>query len=215
LALLSCNSQLDNTPENLTIEETSKKSIKLHKLNKLLTIGDFNGDGKQDTIFQHHVSGLTNSEIEYAPDPFENDWDTVVKWFYEQKSKVNLTFGSSKQNILDLGTAHGLYCLINIGDNNYDQKDEIALVVDCLDYSRVNSCTIYTLCKNHLKLLKQFQIHEDAFNFNSKKAPVFYEIKEFLERRDGIWIYKDYAQIDYDNPEDVGKMLPLKLGSCN
>jgi hypothetical protein len=97
----------------------------------------------------------------------------------------------------------------------YNQKDEIALVVDCLDYSRVNSCTIYTLCKNHLKLLKQFQIHEDAFNFNSKKAPVFYEIKEFLERRDGIWIYKDYAQIDYDNPEDVGKMLPLKLGSCN
>jgi hypothetical protein len=215
LVLLSCNSQIDITTENLIKEEISKKNIKLHKLKKLLAIGDFNGDGKQDTIFQHHVSGLTNTEIEYAPDPFENDWDTVVKWFYDQESKVYLSLGESKQNILDLGIAHGLYCLINIGDNNNDQKDEIALVVDYLDYSRVNSCKIHTICENKLKLLKQFQIHEDAFNFHSKKAPLFYEIKEFLEQRDGIWIYKDYAQIEYDNPEDVGKMLPLILETCD
>jgi hypothetical protein len=95
-----------------------------------------------------------------------------------------------------------------------DGKDEIAFVIDHLDYSRVNSCKIYSLCQGKWILLKQFGILEDAFDFTTEKAPIFEKITGFLEKQKGKWVYKDYLQESYDNPEDVGKMLPLKLKKC-
>ena len=212
--LLSCNSRTEKTVDNSTVTKTADDKVKLHKLEKLFVVGDFDGDRNQDTIFQHNFSRLTKSEIEQAADPFQNEWDTVVKWFYDQDADLYLTINKSGNDSLSFGTAQGLYCLINIGDNNADGKDEIALVIDYLDFSRVNSCKIYSLCKDQWTLLKQFGIHEDAFNFTSEKAPLFKIIKEYLVNHDGKWVYKDYSQEGYDNPEDVGKMLPLKLDKC-
>lgn len=214
LGLLSCNSRTEKTVDNSTVSKTADNNIKLHKLEKQFVVGDFDGDGKQDTIFQHNFSRLTKKEIEYSADPFQNDWDTVVKWFYDQDAYLYLTINKNNQDTLNLGIAQGLYCLINIGDNNSDDKDEIALVIDYLDYSRVNSCKIYTLCKDKWILLKQFGVHEDSFDFTTNKAPKFYNIKDFLEKHNGIWVYKDYSQDGYDNQEDVGKMLTLKLDRC-
>lgn len=194
--------------------KTADDKVKLHKLEKLFVVGDFDGDRNQDTIFQHNFSRLTQSEIEQAADPFQNEWDTVVKWFYDQDADLYLTINKSGKDSLSLGTAQGLYCLINIGDNNADGKDEIALVIDYLDFSRVNSCKVYSLCGDKWTLLKQFGIHEDAFNFTSEKAPLFKIIKEYLEFDNDKWVYKDYSQDGYDNSEDVGKMLPLKLDKC-
>ena len=214
LGLLSCNSRTEKTVDNSTVSKTADNSIKLHKLEKQFVVGDFDGDGKQDTIFQHNFSRLTKNEIEYSADPFQNDWDTVVKWFYDQDANLYLTINKNNKDTLNLGTAQGLYCLINIGDNNSDGKDEIAFVIDYLDFSRVNSCKIYTLCKDKWTLLKQFGVHEDSFDFTTDKAPIFDNIKDFLEKQNGKWVYKDYSQDGYDNPEDVGKMLTLKLDRC-
>lgn len=214
LGLLSCTSQTKKTVDNSTVTKTSDDKVKLHKLEKLFVFGDFDGDGKQDTIFQHNFSRQTKTEIEYSADPFQNEWDTVVKWFYDQDADLYLTINKSNQDILRLGTAQGLYCLINIGDNNADGKDEMALVIDYLDFSRVNSCKIYSLCKDKWILLKQFGVHEDAFDFTSDKAPLFENIKEYLEYANGKWVYKDYLQDGYDKPEDVGRMLLLKLDRC-
>jgi len=214
LGLLSCNSQTEKTVNSSSVLKTADYKIKLHKLEKLFVLGDFDGDGKKDTIFQHNFSRLTKTEIEYSADPFQNDWDTVVKWFYDQDANLYLTTNKSNQDILNLGTAQGLYCLINIGDNNADGKDEIALVIDYLDFSRVNSCKIYTFCKDKWTLLKQFGVHEGSFDFTSDKAPIFDNIKDFLEKRNGKWVYRDYSQDGYDNQEEVGKMLTLKLDKC-
>ncbi len=213
LGLLSCNSRTEKTVDS-TVTKTADDKVKLHKLEKLFVVGDFDGDRNQDTIFQHNFSRLTQSEIEQAADPFQNEWDTVVKWFYDQDADLYLTINKSGKDSLSLGTAQGLYCLINIGDNNADGKDEIALVIDYLDFSRVNSCKVYSLCGDKWTLLKQFGIHEDAFNFTSEKAPLFKIIKEYLEFDNDKWVYKDYSQDGYDNSEDVGKMLPLKLDKC-
>ena len=169
LVLLSCISQTEKTVDNTTVTKTAYDKIKLHKLEKLFVIGDFDGDEKQDTIFQHNYSRLTKTEIDYSADPFQNQWDTVVKWFYDQGANLYLAINKSNQDTLRLGTAQGLYCLINIGDNNADGKDEIALVIDYLDFSMVNSCKIYSMCKDNWTLLKQFGVHEDAFSFTSEK----------------------------------------------
>lgn len=215
LGLLSCNGTTEKVLDNASITSTSAGEVKFHTLEKLYVVGDFNGDKKQDTVFQHNYSKLTRQEIERSADPFQNPWDTVVEWFYHQQADVYLTMNKGNQDTLHLGVAQGLYCLINIGDNNADGKDEMALVIDYLDYSRVNSCKIVALCNDHWEVLKQFDIHEDAFNFSSDKAPLFGSIKEFLEHQNGKWVYKDYAQISYDSPEDVGKMQVLKLEKCN
>lgn len=214
VGLLSCHNQTEKAVDHSAVLKTSDNKIKLRKLEKLWVTGDFDGDGNQDTLYQHNFSRLTKTEIDSSADPFENDWDSFSKWFYDQEANVYLKINKTEQETLNVGSAQGLYCLLNIGDNNADKKDEIAFVIDYLDMSRVNSCVIYSLCKDKWTLLKQFGIHEDAFNFTSNESPVFKSIKEYLENVNGQWVYKDYLQEGYDKPEDVGKMLPLKLDRC-
>ncbi len=214
LGLLSCNGKTEKTVDKSTVPKTTDDKIKLHKLKKLFVVGDFDGDRKQDTIFQHNFSRLTRTEIDNSADPFQNEWDTVVKWFYDQDADLYLTINDNKQDTLHLATAQGLYCLINIGDNNSDGRDEIALVIDYLDFSRVNSCKIFSLCNDKWTLLKQFGIHEGSFDFTTDKAPIFDNIKDFLEKQNDKWVYKDYSQDGYETQADVGKMTKLKLDRC-
>jgi hypothetical protein len=214
LGLLSCNSKTEKMVDNSIVTMSNNHKIKLHELKKLFVVGDFNGDGQNDTLFEHNYSRLTRTEIVYSADPFQNEWDTVVKWFYDQDANLYLTINKSNQDTLNLGPAQGLYCLINIGDNNADGKEEIAIVIDYLDFSNVNTCKIYSLCKDKWTLLKQFGVHEDAFNFTSDKAPLFDNIKDYLEKRNDKWFYKDYSKDSYETKEEVGKMLNLKLDSC-
>jgi hypothetical protein len=215
LGISSCKGKTAVLADISTITSKSSDTTKLHKLKKLFVVGDFNGDGKQDTVFQHNYSKLKNLEIENSPDPLQNDWDTIVQWFYDVEANVFLTINITKQDTLHLGTAQGLYCLINIGDNNADGKDEIAFVIDYLDFSRVNSCKIYSLCNSKWTLLKKFQVHENSFDFTTDKPPVFDHIKGFLEKRNGKWVYKDFSQDDYTKQEDMVKMLKLKTSMCN
>lgn len=217
--LVSCADKI-NKPTEKQFEEkisVSKTNLAMSKLSKLYVVGNFDGEGKIDTLFQHTFSKKTNAEIILAPNPFKNDWEEVEKWFYNQDAEVTLSFNVTKKEVLHLGIAQGLYCLINVGDINRDGKDEVAFVVDFLDQSRVNNCKIYSYCYNKWELVKQFGVLEDAFDFDSKvnKSPIFNEIKEYLEKKNGIWLYKDYNEKEYDNPEDVGKLLPLKVEKCD
>lgn len=214
IMLLNCNNSTPKTMDNALTIQTADTLIILHPLKKLFVVGDFDGDRKKDTIFQHNYSRRTKNEIDSSPDPFQNEWDTVINWFNDQDADLYLSLNKDNQDTLHLWTAHGLYCLINIGDNNDDGKDEIALVVDQLDFSRVNRCKIYALCQGKWMLLKQFGVHEDSFSFTTNKAPIFNGVKDYLEKQHGKWVYKDYLQDSYENMEDVGKMIALKLEKC-
>ena len=218
-ALMSCSRQPSLKVSKTTTRQedsgvTANDTLQLRKLKKLFVTGDFDGDGRQDTLFQHNFSGLTGTEIEFSADPFQNEWDTVVYWFFRQESNVYLVLNKKNPDTLQLGPAQGLYCLINVGDNNSDGKDEIAFVIDHLDFSNVNSCRIYSLCKGKWTELQQFGIHEGSFSYTSDEPPVFREIEEFLEKQNGRWLYKDYSKNDYESAEEVGKMLRLKPGRC-
>jgi outer membrane lipoprotein-sorting protein len=212
LTLPGCQEKTAKAVADTIAVKVADNVTKFHKLKKLSVVGDFDGDGKQDSVFQHTYSRQAQSEIDYSPDPLQNEWDTVAQWFYDQKADVYLTLHQNNPDTLHLGTAQGLYCLFTIGDTNADGKDEIALVVDQLDFSRVNSCLIYSLCKGKWTLLKQFGVYEGAFDFTSDQSPVFNTIKGFLEKQDDHWVYKDYSQLMEDN--DPGKMLILKLAPC-
>lgn len=96
-------------------------------LKKLSLIGDFDGDSKLDTIYQNILNEKTKEQIDYFP---SNQWDSIEKYFSKIGADVILTVKNRKCDTLHLGAGGGLYCLINIGDNNHDKKDEIALVTD-------------------------------------------------------------------------------------
>ena len=185
-------------------------SMAFQKLNKLFVVGDFDGDGIRDTVFQHTVSLRTGKEIVHTPDPFQHEWDNMVKWFDDQEAEVYLTMNIQNPDTLHLGFAQGLYGLINVGDNNADGRDEIALVIDHLDFSAVNSCKIFSLCKGQWTLLKQFGVLEDAFVLTDEQAHAFDQIAGFLENRNGKWMYRDYLpqeDVDQDGDENLAVLI--------
>ena len=188
-------------------------TIYWHKLDKLFVVGNFAGNREKDTLFQHNFSRRYGMEIDSSADPFQMDWDLVENWFNEQDADVFLAFSHSGRDTLHLGLAQGLYCLLNVGDLNADSKEEIAFVADYFGMSRVNSCQIFSLCNGKWTEMKNFGVHEDAFNFTDKK-PIFTEIKDGLEKQHGKWVYKDYLQEEFETMEDVGKMQVLRVGKC-
>ncbi len=192
------------------IKKLTHENIYLRKLTKLYAIGDFDGDGKKDTVYQHNFSKLHHTEIDSSADPFQNELDIVSKWFYDQQSDVFLTINKRHQDTLHLGTAQGLYCLLNVGDNNLDGKDEIAFVTDYCDFSQLNSCGVYSLCGGKWKQLFNFQIHEDAFSFTSDSMPTFTNIRGYLEKKDGKWFYLDYYRNFIEGDLKVEKNVKAK-----
>ncbi len=219
LLLCSCSIEteksIDDSPASLFVDdETSVDEIELHKLKKLFVLGDFDGDKKQDTLFQRAYSNLSQAEIEYSADPFQNDWETVIDWLYKNEVNVSLTLNEKNSDTLKIGVAQGLYCLINLGDMNADGKEEIALVVDHLDVSSMNKCKIYTYCNNKWIMLKEFSIHEVAFTYSTSNAPLFAEIKGYLEKRNGRWMYREHSDVVIYGENDV-KMNSLKLDRCD
>lgn len=205
--------------KNVAVKDTVKfwnDKSKFHKLEKLFIVGDFDGDKNIDTLYQHNFSKLTQSEIDSSADPFQVEWDTVVKWFYNKDSDVFLSLNKPYTDTLHLGVGQGLFCLINLGDINKDGKDEIAFVIDKCDFTNSNTCHIYTICNKKWTLLNTIGVYESAFEFYSKnnKSPIFTEIKDYLEKQNGVWKYKNYPDEEYENIEDVGKLKLLRLEKC-
>ena len=176
---------------------------------KFSVTGDFDGDGKTDTLVQNNISKITGQSIDSIP--YFNDWDSLVQFIDSAGSDVVLTILNGDSEPLHLGSAFGLYCLINIGDNNKDKRDEIALVVDYCDFSSCNLCFIYTLCENKWVTIKSFGIHESAFDYEGDTLPLIKEIKGFLEYSDNQWMYIDYYKwVEAKKAKDT-IMKPLRI----
>lgn len=211
--IIACQTETptDVAASSSKTEKTTK--LKMKKLQKITVTGDFTGHNVENSLSLSYYSPLNRTMVEYAPDPFQHSWDTIVNWFYAEKVIAFLELNTLGDDTLSLSISKGVYCLINLGDLNADGKDEVALVVDNLDYSRVNACIIYTLCQSKWKKLKQFAIHEDAFNYIGEKQPVFTEIEGFLEKKENQWHYQDYAVHGYDSSGKVG-WQKLEVTDC-
>ena len=186
-------------------KQTSTNEIKLRKIEKLFIVGDFKGSGVIDTLFQHNYSKMKKEEIDSVP-LYENDLDSLFSWFFNQDINVYLTLNDNETDTLNFSDAFGLYYLINIGDNNSDGKDEIALVVNHCCTSNISYCEIYTLCDNKWTLLHEFSINTGIFESFEEQSLA--DIESYLENHGGTWFYRDYDEID------PVKMKPLILKKC-
>ncbi|MGV7105107.1 hypothetical protein [Flavobacterium sp. U410] len=177
-------------------------------LKRLSLIGDFDGDGRTDTISQNLINKKSKLQIDYFP---SSQWDSIENYFDKIEAEVILTVKNHKCDTLRFSSGGGLYCLINLGDNNNDKKDEIALVVDYYSFTNISLCNIYTLCNTKWIQLKSFKIHENAFDYKEKNIPEFKQIKGFLEYRNNNWFYIDYEDWFNAKTEKDTILKPLKI----
>ncbi len=173
--------------------------------------GDFDGDGTQDTLNQF-IADSTGVKVQYMKEIDTETWDEYVYTFATYGYMTSIALAGKEDNLLSFNRAQGVYCLINVGNINNTKGDEIAIIPDFIDQSRHSYCYIYALCHGHWQRAFTFSVHEDAFD-DYDGAP-YPKIPGILEQQNGVWKYYDYLDMDYDNPEDVGHMLPLKARDC-
>jgi uncharacterized protein (DUF2141 family) len=214
LLLFSCGSTTEMSEENFPASKTPNDGIVLKKFDGLSITGDFDGDGKLDTITQHIGSEYKKGDFDSIVDASKNHWKVVTNWHFNRVTDLYLSINNPQIDALHLGSSQGLYCLINIGDNNSDKKDEIALVSDLIDVSNVNSCKIFSICNGQWQLLKEFGVHEDSFNNSDNKSKITSEIQNYLERKDNKWLYKDYLLTEFMNEDTLVKMQTLIIDKC-
>lgn len=179
-----------------------------YRLTDTLSVsGDFDGDGKSEVITSY-LTDSTDTRLYKAYDPY--DWDNTVIYYSKMVYSTVVRLENGKGNILNY-YANGLFCLINLGDINKDNKDEIALVPALLDWSNINTCRIYSLCNGKWTELEAFNINESAFYYASSTEPVFDNIPGYLEKRNGVWMFRTNTEIMEAEIENVPfKILQLK-----
>jgi hypothetical protein len=208
---ISCSNHSKMNSNKFGIDSIKKvviPTIKYIYLDKLFIIGDFDGDGLKDTLIQNNISGKTKMSIDSFP---ENQYDSLDRYFDRLEADIILKIKNQKTDTLHLGSGSGLFCLINIGDNNNDKKDEIALVVDHCDFTNISTCEIYSLYKTKWIILKTFKVHENAFTYRIGTKPNLNQINGFLEHRKTKWMYIDYYEWFNAQSDKDTIMKPLKI----
>ncbi|MEM6264008.1 MAG: hypothetical protein AAGI38_15955 [Bacteroidota bacterium] len=147
-------------PDTQASESTATKEQVIRE--KLRITGDFNGDGKPESLKERYVHSTSHAEIE-LPDPDKIEYDSLVSLAVSSHPKVYLQ--SNDDEIPNLHMAHGgqlfgLCWLKNEGDINGDGADEISLVLDWADWSNLNTCRIFSLKNNQWKQIGSFSIGE-------------------------------------------------------
>lgn len=214
IILASCSKPKKNIKDITFVPAPPKTETQVNKYkipDTLSITGDFDGDGKQDTLTQFLVDSI-GKPVKRIPD--QKTWEETVAYFSKQGYYTVILMNHSKNNTIKFGNAQSLYCLINIGDLNNDKRDEIALVPDLMDFSRANSCRIYSLCSSGWKELFTFNVHEDSFDYTGTEPPAFTNIPGALEYKNNAWYYMDYLEMDYKSAEEVGQMQKLAIGKC-
>jgi len=122
--------------------------------------GDFDGDGKTETLVEHFFDRLTNKETNKFYDSL--DYDRLVGIIVKYKDPFSFILSDNK-NIDTLiiysgGQLLGLSFLKNEGDLDGDGADEISYVVNWADWSNLNTSHLMTYKHNRWKELYSFEI---------------------------------------------------------
>ncbi|TNE78840.1 MAG: hypothetical protein EP332_13100 [Bacteroidetes bacterium] len=206
----------ETNPVNSQQSEVNQEAprYKTKELRSLKVVGDFDGDGVRDSLETGFYSVDSKTYLDKIAMPEDIEWDSIMVWFDQQNLSTVVKSANTKMDSIEFVSSFGLYCLINLGDLNGDKGDELALVNDRLDMSRLNSCQVYSYCNGKWKVLTEFGVHEDAFDFIGDEQPVFKLISGHLEPRGKKWFYKDYNKQEFESQDSVGQMFELRVKPC-
>jgi hypothetical protein len=161
--LFGCTSNTNNKKSIPKITEPSKpvtdKSSAARIFGERLSIeGDFDGDGKKDSLFESYISELTGKETYKILD--STDWEENIGLVIKN-APITRLYSNIKTVDTFIVTEElqqiGISLIENLGDLNNDNGDEIGYIIDWADNSNLNHYHILTLSKN-----KKW---EELFNF--------------------------------------------------
>jgi hypothetical protein len=124
--------------------------------------GDFDGDGKKETLTEHFVSGIDGKETNKFYDSTIN-YDQLIVLVGRKEPKSFAISSNKKIDTLHIAGGWqclGLSMLRNEGDLNGDGRDEISYVINHADWSSINTCYISTFTKEGWKVLHRFEIRD-------------------------------------------------------
>ncbi|MDA3779540.1 MAG: hypothetical protein PF487_04850 [Bacteroidales bacterium] len=130
--------------------------------NRFSIIGDFNGDGKKESLFEHYISKIDNKETNKS---YANaiEYDELVKLICKKEPMSFLSSNNLKIDTLNISAGKqlfGLMFLKNEGDLDGDNADEVSYIVDWADWSNLNTYHIMSYKNNKWVELGTFPILE-------------------------------------------------------
>jgi len=152
------NSELGKPQEKQT--DAIPKDIKPVFGHRFVITGDFDGDGRTDTLSEHYVSGRDNKETNKFYEGL-SDYGQLVELTIE---KEPISYCCSNNPLIDTMKIFsgeqllGLSFLKNEGDLNGDGTDEVSYVVDWADCSNLNTWHLMTYKNNAWAQLYSFPI---------------------------------------------------------
>jgi hypothetical protein len=206
--IFSCCHNAPDKKESPAIKDTVTKDkspdLKIFG-DRLKIAGDFDGDGKTDTIYESYISSLTGKETFKTLDStdWENNRDLIVQNKPLCRLYANIN-GTDTFLVTDEAQQTGIRLLENLGDLNNDKGDELGYIIALAHNSNLNHYYILSLTKEKKwKSLFDFPINE-AVNEESENL---YKNKYLIQKEGGNKIkYKFYS--DSATVEEGETILP-------
>lgn len=218
LQLSSCNDAPIVTPQNKAIEVVDSSSItkvdtietNQSDLNptpiwgyRFIIVGDFDGNGKEDTLRERHVALATNQETNKYFEGVESIWHQGNE-YHPVRSFLQANPTSGINELDSLGQL-GLHWLENIGDIDGNGTDEIGLLKDGADYSNVNTYAIYTYRKKKWQLIYDIEVRESEFPY----LPTFNPMDGYSSQHETISPEQIVANQQYQQAIDSFHLIKI------
>lgn len=150
--ITACNPKQPNQSDsstNETSETTTQEPEPIWGYRYTLE-GDFNGDGKKETLKEHFVSTISGEETNKFYKGLD-DYEQLIELTIAKQPWSFLTCDNANidtLHIAELSQLLGVYILRNEGDLDGDGGEEISYVVDWADFSNINSCNVMSYKNN-------------------------------------------------------------------
>jgi hypothetical protein len=163
------SSDVQNRPSGLILIEHDLRNLSYNYYpqlgNRFVIAGDFDGDGKKDTLVEHFVSLLDGKETPKFYDSISG-YDQLVDFTVH---KEPYSFVSSVDGWIDTLRVStdlqllGLSYLKNEGDIDDDGGDEVSFLIDWADWSNVNTYHLVSYKKGKWVELYAFNVWDWQF----------------------------------------------------
>src|SRR3569833_387360 len=168
ILLFACNRHPKNSKQNTAGANSQKKRQKRLKPvfgYRFIITGDFDGDGKKDTLIEHFMGRTNHQEIDkFHYSLVDTGWikDTLADSNGIRKpiSIIICNNAVTPLSIDETGKSLGLLYLKNEGDLDGDGGDELSYVDDPADASSINFCSVMSYKIHQWKRIYGFQIRE-------------------------------------------------------
>lgn len=180
-------------PKQIITQPKSHQTLRqeLVAVTHLQAYGDFDGDGRKDTVRSHLKLPDALHELDSVPkfDDTVNE-DALVSYYGNVEAYILLS-GHPKDTLF-IGTGSGPFCLFTIGDTAIVYCEQVP------DFSLLNHFEIQYYRKGAWQQLANVKIRESAFytTHTTKSGQPFTDIPDYLEKHDGQWVYRDICSRD-------------------